>query len=91
MRLSMSPSLRLNLRWAIFHVALVVFICDLIAAIWPAFDHVWQAVARIGVAVGVICAAAFEYLEHLEAVREQSRLSDFHARLKHPEGGDGEA
>jgi hypothetical protein len=92
-----SPSFRPTLRWAIFHVALVIFLCDLIAAIWPAFDHIWQAVARVGVALGVTLAAAFEYLEHLEAVKEQRRLAEFHGRLKvkggannDPEMPDGE-
>lgn len=77
-----SPTFRLNARWAIFHVALVIFACDLLAAVWPAFDHVWQAVARIGVASGVIMAAAFEYLEHREEERERQRLLNFHKSLR---------
>lgn len=71
-----TPEGRAKARWAVFHVALVVFACDLIAAVWPAFDHLWQSISRIGVALGVVFASVFEYMGALEEHRIHVELTN---------------
>lgn len=61
-----SPHVRHKMRWALFHVAFVVFCCDLVAAIWPSFDHLWKGVAHLGVALGTFLASMSEWISGLE-------------------------
>lgn len=50
------------LRWWLIHTALILFFCDVVAAIWPSFDHVWTHVAHLGVAFAAFGEAAAEHL-----------------------------
>lgn len=49
------------IKWALIHTALIIFFADFIAALWPAFDHVWEGHAKIAVAIAALTAAAAEY------------------------------
>lgn len=60
---------RHHVRWALIHAAMMFFFADLLAAIWPAFEHVWTGVAHLGVAVAAFFATAAEYLHDEEGPR----------------------
>lgn len=63
---AMTPRLKRHLRWALIHCALMFFFADLLAAVWPPFEHVWGGIAHLGVAVAACLATLAEYL-HDEA------------------------
>lgn len=56
---------------ALIHCALMFFFADLLAAIWPAFEHVWGGTAHLGVAVAALAATCAEYV-HDEAKPHES-------------------
>lgn len=57
------------LRWALIHTAMIVFVADLIAAVWPAFRAVWEGHAHIAIAVASLTACGAEYFHEEEEVR----------------------
>jgi len=65
---------KIRFRWAIFHVALVIFIADEIAALWPPFAALWNGVSHIAVAGATLLACLFEYLGGIEEAREHRAL-----------------
>lgn len=74
MALALKPTLaklakrpRHYFRWALLHAAIVLFFCDMIAAIWPAFDIIWRThVAHIGVAIAAFAATLAEFITEEE-------------------------
>jgi hypothetical protein len=64
---------RKRLRWAFIHAAFLLFACDLVAAIWPAFNRIWTGVAHLGVALAALLATWAEYLvgEEFEPKHEE--------------------
>lgn len=51
------------IKWALIHVALVVFFADLLACIWPGFGVVWKGpLQKVGVACAAFMACVAEYL-----------------------------
>lgn len=54
------------LHWALIHCALMFFFADLLAAVWPAFEHVWSGTAHLGVAVAALAATCAEYVHDEE-------------------------
>lgn len=58
---------RHHIRWALIHCAFMFFFADLLAAIWPAFAHVWDGIAHLGVALAAVAATSAEYLHDEES------------------------
>ena len=73
-----SAETRHKMRWAIFHVALVIFLCDLISVFFPAFDKVWTHVAHLCVAGATVLASVAEWIAGIEE-SEVDRLIKEHS------------
>lgn len=60
-------------RRSLVAAAFVLFLCDLIAAIWPAFNSVWSRAAHVGVAFASISAFLVEHFINEEDEKEEAR------------------
>lgn len=68
------------IKWAFIHTALILFFADFIAAVWPAFDHVWEGHAKIAVGIAALTAAIAEFInswmEDKEEDDHMQRITD---------------
>lgn len=53
---------REHLHWYFIHVAMVFFVADTVALVWPAFHAMWESISHGAVALATLLATASEYL-----------------------------
>lgn len=59
-----------TLHEVLVHVATTIFFADMLAAVWQGFAQVWEAHARVGVAMAALLACLADYVPKDEPKKE---------------------
>jgi hypothetical protein len=71
-----------HLQKAVVYSAMVVLFADMIAAVWPAFNEVWEGHAHIALALAALGASITEWLDERGDEERDRRIEEHEERLR---------